>query len=212
MTGSRTGIALGIPTLIFLFVMLWPMLRKKRAALYWTGGIGGLVIIGSAVLLQLQSIQKVATRFTYTKEIRWDLWADTWFAAKQVWPFGSGIGTIIPMLEAAERLEVVDQTRPVRAHNDWLEWILEAGVPGLVVLGIVAIVIGALIVRALRTMHRPDAPPGWRAHVVFACGVLTIEALHSIVDYPMRSMALAMLTALSVAFLMNPAASQHNRP
>lgn len=207
MTGSRTGIALLIIALVFLGAILWPFVHKRTYALYGLAGGLGIIAVGGA-LLQLQSIQKIVARFSLTKETRWDLWADTWYAIGQVWPFGSGIGTIVPMLEAAERLDVVDRTRPVRAHNDWLEWVLEAGLPGLVILGLIIIMLIVLVFRAIVASSRAGANPSRRAQTLFACGVLTIEALHAIVDYPLRSMSLAMLTATAVAFLLNPAASQ----
>ena len=212
MTGSRTGIALCLPMIVFLGLMVWPTLRNKITALWWLAGSLATVLAGSALLLQLQSVQKVVARFSLEKEARWDLWADTWYAIHQVWPFGSGIGTIVPMLEAAERLEVVDLTRPVRAHNDWLEWTLEGGLPGLVILGLILAVVGVIVVRAAIEVSRGDETPGRRSQVIFGCGVLLIEALHAIMDYPLRSMSLAALTAVAMAFLLRPTAVQRTRP
>lgn len=211
MTGSRTGIALCTIVLGFILVMLWPALRKRSTVLYSLAGSVGAFIVASGLLMQLQSVQKIVARFSLTREARWDLWADTWYSIGQVWPFGSGIGTIVPMLEAAERLDVVDSTRPVRAHNDWLEWILEAGLPGMIVLGLILLFIGYLIVRAVISIRRQNTNPARRAQVIFAIGFLVVEALHAVVDYPMRSMSLAALAAVAVAMLMDPAAPQQSR-
>jgi hypothetical protein len=212
MTGSRTGIALSVTGLLFLGVMLWPVLLKRTAILYWVTGSVGLLIVSGTILMPLQSVQKVVARFSIVHEARWDLWADTWYAIGQVWPYGSGIGTIVPMLEAAERLEVVDTSLPVRAHNDWLEWTLEAGAPGLVILGAIIIGLVFLAARALILMRRPDVQSPRRAQVIFSLGVLMTEGLHAIVDYPTRSMSLAAIIAVAVALLMEPAESQPNRP
>ncbi|WP_421850511.1 O-antigen ligase family protein [Novosphingobium sp.] len=211
MTGSRTGIAILLPTLVVLAAMFWPILRQGTHTLRWVGG--GIVGLGlaAALLAQLQAVQKVVDRFSIKTEARWDLWTDTWYAIGRVWPFGSGIGTIVPMLEAAERLDVVDTTRPVRAHNDWLEWTLEAGLPGLAVLGLILLVVGWLALRALISASRSGTAPARRAQVIFGCGVLLVEGLHACVDYPMRSMSLAILTAVAVAFLLEPAAPQQNK-
>lgn len=211
MTGSRAGIALSPLALLVVGLMIWPVLQHKKAALLWTGGIFGALVIGVAALMQLASVQKVAARFSLTKEARWDLWADTWYAIHQVWPFGSGIGTIIPMLEASERLDVVDTTRPVRAHNDWLEWTLEGGLPGLIILGLVLLLVVVVAARALIAVHRSGTAHGRRAQVLFGCGVLLIEGLHAIMDYPLRSMALAALTAVAFTFLLEPTAVQRNK-
>jgi len=211
MTGSRTGIALAAVMFSFIGLMLLPLLQNRKAVVYGLFGSGATAIVSAGLLLQLQSVQRIADRFSFAREARWDLWADTWHAATEVWPFGSGIGTIVPMLEAAERLEVVDPTRPVRAHNDWLEWTLEAGLPGLVALGLVTAVLGFLVFRAVMEASRGDVTSSRRAQIIFACGFLSIEALHAIVDYPMRSMSLAMLTAVAAAFLLAPAAAQQKQ-
>jgi len=211
LTGSRTGIALCLVMLVFLGAIVWPWLRKSPMALRWLGGSLGAIIVGSGQLLQLQSVQTIVARFSLTKEARWDLWADAMYASHQVWPFGSGIGTVVPMLEAAERLEVVDTTRPVRVHNDWLEWVLEGGLPGIVILGVILLIVAYLVVRALRTTHQSEAVAVRRAQVIFACGFLMIEALHAVVDYPMRCMSLATIAAVAVALLLEPAAAQRNR-
>ena len=211
MTGSRTGISLGAVMLLFLVAMLWPLLRRRSGGLRWAGGAFAALALAGVLALQLQSVQKVVDRFFFTKDARFDIWADTSYAIGQVWPFGSGIGTIVPMLVAAERLEVVDTRMPVRAHNDWLEWVLEGGAPGLAVLGAVILLVGYVAVRALITASRSDAAPNRRAQVIFACGLLVIVALHSIVDYPLRSMSIATLTALAVAFFLEPAALQRSR-
>lgn len=210
LTGSRTGISLGFLALIFLAAMLWPTLRNPKAAFRWLAAAVGISIAAGALLSQLQSVQKVIARFSFANEARWDLWEDTWHAIQQVWPYGSGIGTIVPMLEAAERLEVVDTTRPVRAHNDWLEWVLEGGLPGIIILTVIILVIGVLVVRALIATARSDASPVRRAQVIFACAILLIESFHGIVDYPTRAMSLAVLIAVAVGFLLDAAATQHS--
>jgi O-antigen ligase len=212
MTGSRTGIALSSIALAFALLMLWPVLRKRSAVLYGLTGSCGVLVLSGGLLMQLQSVRKVVARFSLVGEARWDIWADTWYAIGQVWPFGSGIGTIVPMLEAAERLDVVKTARPVRAHNDWLEWTLETGLPGMIVLGLTLMFVGYLIVRAIKSTQRSDATASRRAQVLFAIGFLLIEALHAIVDYPMRSMSLATLTAVAVAMLLDYAATQQGKP
>jgi O-antigen ligase len=211
MTGSRTGISILMPALLILAVMVWPVVKNRKRALRWIGGLSAAFVLTAVLLLQLPSVQKVIGRFYLTTDARWDLWADTWYSMGQVWPFGSGIGTIVPMLEAAERLDVVDPGRPVRAHNDWLEWSMETGLPGLVVLGLIIVVVGIVAARALAGANRSGLGPGRRAQVIFACGVMLITALHSIVDYPLRSMSLAALIAVAAAFLLEPAAAQQNR-
>ena len=104
-----------------------------------------------------------------------------------------------PVMMAMERLEVVDPTLPNRAHNDYLELAIGAGFPGLAVAAIVAAIIA---VAAFRRLRRPI--PNARAQTLFALGTLSVMALHSLVDYPMRSMALAALAAFATGLLFQP--------
>lgn len=211
MTGSRTGIALVAVILLILAAMLAPVLRIRARTIGWLAGVAVGLLAIAAALIQLPAVGKIVARFSLNHEARWDLWADTIYSIHRVWPFGSGVGTIVPMLEAAERLDTVDPSRPVRAHNDWLEWTLEGGLPGLIILGLVVLVIGVMLVRSLQAAHSPKRNPGYRAQVIFAGGVLVVIATHSIDDYPLRSMALAALAAVAVGFLLPPAALQRGQ-
>lgn len=203
LAGSRAGLLLLPVTLAFVLAMIWPVLRRQRRMSAPVVG-GALLTIAAAggLLATLQSVRKVLSRFVLTEDARASLWADTIYAAQQVWPTGGGIGSIIPLLEAAESLEVVDPSAPVRAHNDWLEWVLETGLPGLVVLAAIAAILGFAVFRAARAAFAPDAPASMRTQVLFACGTLMLLALHAVVDYPMRSMALASLAALAAGLLI----------
>jgi hypothetical protein len=47
--------------------------------------------------------------------------------------------------------------------------------------------------------------------VVFAIGLFMIVGLHSVLDYPLRSMSLSALAAVAAAFLTKPAALQQGK-
>ena len=134
-------------------------------------------------------------------EARPEIWHDTLFAIGQNWPWGSGVGTFVPVFIAAERLEVVDPSYPNRAHNDFLELALEAGLPGVLVLvALAGLLVWRLWVRLREQRSRDDQAQLW-----FAGAVLALVALHSIVDYPLRSMALAAAVGAVVGFILTAA-------
>ena len=198
LAGSRAGIALLPIALIFQYLILQPDARFNWAK-------AGLSVIGTAALSTAayfalrhnRAIEAIAGRFDFTGEFRPELWRDSFFALGQYWPAGSGQGTFVPVMMAVERLEVVDPTLPNRAHNDYLELLIGAGLPGALVLAAVSGLVLHAIWRALRW-----PPAGSRSQVLFAIGTLVIIALHSLVDYPLRSMALAALTATAVGLLI----------
>jgi O-antigen ligase len=204
MTGSRTGIALSGVTLALLLAMFWPALRKHLPSAPWLVASGAGLGAFAFALLQLGSVRRVLQHFSSANDSRWDLWLDGSYVLQQVWPIGAGIGTIAPLLEAAERLEVLAPELPNRVHNDWLEWAVETGAPGIAVLALALLVLGAMAVRALRRSAQPNGNAALRNQTIFACGVLLILALHSIVDYPLRTMSLAMLAALAAGLLTLP--------
>jgi O-antigen ligase len=142
---------------------------------------------------------RIAARFSERAgEARPEIWSDTLYAIGQYWPWGSGIGTFVPVFLAAERLEAVDPSYPNRAHNDFLELALEAGLPGIAVL----LVLSALLVWRMATRLRHVRSLEDRAQLGFAGAVLGLVAVHSIVDYPLRSMALAAVVGAACGLIL----------
>jgi len=210
MTGSRSGIALSGVTIAALLAIFWPAVRK-RARTARRLVVSSLVLAASAYgLLQLNSVQRVIGRFYAMQDARSDLWLDGSYVFHQVWPIGAGVGTIVPLLESAERVEVLGPGVPNRVHNDWLEWAIEGGAPGIAVLVVALLVLAIMAVRAFRRSTLPDVDPLFRSQIIFACGALLILALHSIVDYPLRTMSLAILAAVAASFLTLPASMRQS--
>lgn len=196
LTGSRTGIALILVGLGAVAAISPPRNMSVRT-LSLAGAVAVLTGLAALALLRgNRALGKVADRFAPGADFRAELWQDTQFAIGQYWPIGSGLGTFRPAFIAAERLEVVDATQPVRAHNDYLELALEGGLVGLALLAASAIVVLFMAMRAWRGRSDATAPL-----VCFSLAALSIVALHSIVDYPMRSMALACLAGCAVGLL-----------
>lgn len=201
-TGSRTSIAL-IP---LAFAACWiavrsPSMAQPRAMAILAGG--SVLLIGLVMILwQLPSLQWVTARFAASGDPRFDLWRDGLHAAGLYWPAGSGIGTFTHAILPVERIEAVDATVPNRAHNDYLELLVEAGATGIAALLAVGSLLAAL---AWRAWHGRTQD---RAQVIFGLAVLAILGLHSLVDYPLRSMALACLAGTGVGMLAPPPGSR----
>ncbi|WP_317974644.1 O-antigen ligase family protein [Novosphingobium pituita] len=225
LTGSRTGIALmPLPMLVSAAILLPTahgiILRAKRRIIIGLGA-AGLVLtgVGSLALARLPAIKAVFDRFNDLENTRAEIWTDTWHALGTVWPIGGGIGSFPVLFNAAERLEVVSPIQAGRAHNDWLEWALEAGLPGIFVLVLVLGLIGLLAWQAMRITavsprafmkrHRASRQGTGnslvaRAQTLFACGTLLVLGAHALDDFPVRAMALACLAAVAVGLLTPP--------
>jgi O-antigen ligase len=118
---------------------------------------------------------------------------------KQSWPWGSGLGTFVPVFQANENLDLVQAAWVNHAHNDLLEWLLETGLPGAILL---AAALASLIWRMLRLMRsRTVADP---APALAGFTILLLLSVHSLVDYPLRMRSLAAVAALAIAFILSP--------
>lgn len=210
LTGSRAGIALLLATLAGIAAWLArPLLASLTVRWLVALAAGGLAALGTiGWLLSAHPLaQRVLNRFAAGDEPRPELWTDTAYAIGQTWPVGGGLGSFVPLFVAAERLEVVDASHPNRAHNDFLELALEAGLPGLVLLAAVALALTWRLTRRLRA----DPPREERAQLVFAGATLALLAAHSIVDYPLRSMALATLAGFAAGVILGPVSPSGSR-
>ncbi len=204
LTASRFGIALIPLALLAEALLLAPLFRFKTAIAPGKLLAGGLVLAvllvsGGLALKQNAVLAGVIARFDFTGELRPELWRDSVYAIGQHFPFGSGMGNFVSTLLAAERLEVVRENMPNRAHNDFLELAVEGGIFGLLLLAAIA---GVLFRAAFRSLRGSDKEG--RGLYIFALASLLLLALHSLVDYPFRSMALASVAAACAGLILAP--------
>ncbi len=210
MTGSRAGTALvllvGAAVTLILSVSRTERrndISKKMLLLAVAASLFGCVAVFGA-LSQNTAIGRVEQRFSELGSERDALWQDSWFTLKQYWPVGFGIGGFQPAMLPAERLEVLDPQVPNRAHNDYLEMGIEAGILGYALLAAAAGVCMAIAWRSWRD------EPALRPHVVFGMSVLLLIGLHSIVDYPLRSMAIACLAGVAAGTMVRKTVSRRD--
>jgi O-antigen ligase len=205
LTNSRAGIALLPVALGASLVVLRPWLSfSPRAIGAWTAATAAAGAIAVVAAARNDALARVVARFGIGPDMRPDLWRDSLFTARQYFPFGTGMGDFVPAMLANERLGAVRELVPNRAHNEILELAVEAGAFGLIAWAVIA----AIVLNALRTtLRRVD--PGPKGLAIFAGSALLILTLHSLVDYPFRSMALAMLAGACAGLLLRaPSAVQ----
>lgn len=197
LTTSRTGLLLIPVALLFAAAMI----HGRPQAMHlprWTWAAALVALLGFALWVwRSPALARVLARFDFTGEYRIDIWRDTLFAIQRSWPLGTGLGTFTHAIFPAERLEAIGASLPNRAHNELLELALEGGLPALLCWGLIAVIVLAALRRALRDMSGSARLP-----VLFAAGTLTVTALHSLVDYPFRSMALAGLVGVAAGIVL----------
>ena len=210
LTQSRTGLAI-LPLAILFAAIVLQLVHGGAVAWRSIAKWGAMIVAGFTAIVVValyagpSRVANALVRFSARNDLRVELWQDGWFAAGQYGPFGSGIGTIQPVLIAAERLEVVDPSAPNRVHNDFLEYGVEAGVFGPLVATIL-VVIGVRMARVSLGQGSLQ-----RILVLFATFALLALAIHSIMDYPLRSMSLATLAGLAFG-LLSPSVKRQRGP
>jgi O-antigen ligase len=125
--------------------------------------------------------------------------------ARLYMPFGSGMGTFMPVYGLQERAtDALLDTYVNRAHNDLLELWLETGVAGPVLAATAVIWLAA---RSAHLWRRQT--PGAEIDISIARAATIVIALvgaHSLVDYPLRTGAIMAIVAFSCGLLVAPLA------
>ena len=155
--------------------------------------IGFVCVITTAivVLFRTSNAQALLIRFDNLKDSRPQIWEDTLYSIDRFFPVGSGFGTFNEVFELDESLENLLPTVAARAHNDYLEVGVEAGLFGW---ALVAAWFIWLVVATRRCWQVNRSFTGLGAPMA-----LLVISLQSIVDYPLRNLALMCLAGLLVS-------------
>ncbi|MAY64105.1 MAG: hypothetical protein CML29_18020 [Rhizobiales bacterium] len=170
--GSRAGILTGVSVLLVSFLLL-----------VWRTRTGGFVALGMIIVttiygygafarIEIDDIEAVLDRSDFA--------LTTLRALRENWVLGTGYGSFDLVYPHYERLDDVYPMFVNHAHNDFLEIALEGGLIGMI--GLAAYLVAVLL--RLRSIGRA---PLQLAAVLSVCVVL----VHSAVDYPLRTMAMA---------------------
>lgn len=200
-TGSRTAFALSLlATATAAFIALRGVPVPKWA---WLGGGLTLAAVVAAVMSS-ERVQRLVDRYeTVGEDQRWSMWTNSYNIIADYMPWGSGFGTFAAVYNKYEPIGEVTPTYANNAHNDYLELLIEAGLPGAILLGLIAILALAGVIRGVRS---PDSQIA--RHSLAAGGIILLFACHSVVDYPLRRTAMAMILFLAFGLLLR----QFSRP
>jgi hypothetical protein len=201
LSGSRAAIILGgLSIVATLAIMLRPEVAKlgRRRALGLVIGLGLMLLPLMLGLGMLAIFERFATR-DVAEDARWTLAAVTWRALWSYFPFGSGFGTFPSVYPLHERVVDLIPEFVNRAHDDLLEILLEGGLASLALLLGFVVWLCLSTRRALVGDMEVDGRQA-RAGVI----VMWLLLLHSLVDYPLRTIALGSVFALCAAFQFKP--------
>jgi O-antigen ligase len=115
---------------------------------------------------------------------------------KEYLPFGSGLGAFDPMFRIHEPFGLLKPTFFNHAHNDFLEVVIDAGIPGLSLLFVALCWWGWASIQSWR------AGAGSQTMLPkLGATMLLLIILASVVDYPARTPTIMAWTAIAAAWL-----------
>lgn len=196
---SRMGIALLAVAVPIALLLAIPRLSLRRV------GLVALILVGAGAALALAAkynpvVAQVIARFDTAGEGRFVFWPEVTFAIRTFLPWGSGLGTFDAVYRSIEPLASVTPYYVNHAHNEYLEIALEAGVPGIVFIGLGLVLFSGVAVYHLRRAQRGRGDPLSLA----ALTGIAILLLHSLVDYPLRTPALSALFGMLWGLCFDP--------
>lgn len=206
MARSRAGLGLTIIALLGAFALAFSERENT------SGRTPARLLVGAIVLAVMLAVQyalyRIMDRFAADPlaDARIALTRTTIAAAKAFMPFGSGMGTFVPVYAMFEKPQ--DALMDVfvnRAHNDIVELWLEAGAAAF---GFMAIFLFWLTIRCVK-LWRDSAPRTLQIDRLLARTATLVVALivaHSFVDYPLRTGAMMAILALACGLMTEPPA------
>jgi O-antigen ligase len=197
MAWSRAGIALGLFGLILsilCFDGVWT--RKSRLCVLLAIGLTGLIGLFLALPGVLGRFETAAV-----DDYRLDILDITLSAAKSFLPVGSGFATFQAIYAMHDRPDALLPAYVNHAHNDWAELWLEGGLPFALAAAGFLLWFTAASRADWGGVPRPGLDRSLRrAGAIAVCLML----LHSLVDYPLRTVSLLGLFAYCCALQVPP--------
>lgn len=193
LTNSRAAVVIGVLLLVAApLAMVATALRRKGQG---SRSIAALVVAAVVAAVGLYA----ATGWMKVDEIeefRWIMRQATVALANTHLPWGSGIGSFVPVFQQSLPDALLMRSYINAAHNDFAQTWLEAGLAGAAVALVAAIAAAVAMRRQLRT-HRGERSLVWAA----VLGMLAVLA-SSFADYPLRTPALLAVVALLAGVLV----------
>lgn len=206
-TGSRAGIFTGIIGLFLAFVLYRKPLqipsaagsaRQKINLVPFIIGFGTLLLATVTIIYSRAEAFRRLLTLDQGEELRWQIWEPISQMAMKYFPVGSGIGSFVQAYQIDEQDRLLGLTYVNRAHNDFLEIWLTAGVPGAILLALAALGLGRASYSAFK---RSTVSSRSVSYARLGAVVLFILSFASVVDYPLRTPSIACLAVIALIWL-----------
>jgi O-antigen ligase len=199
LNGSLAGYGLALPVIAASVLIVLPGRSRLRLGIV---AIAALLMIGAVAALEATAVgsSDIGAHAASATQSRAEIASTTNHAIADFMPFGSGLGSFRNVYSLYEQPQKVNDIYVVHTHNDYLETALELGIAGVALMLVFLAWWAAAVWRAWRSA---EAGPFARAAAIASAAVL----VHSLVDFPLRTAAIAACFALSLALLADSRAA-----
>ncbi|AQR76044.1 hypothetical protein BXU08_19480 [Sphingomonas sp. LM7] len=198
---SLAGWGLALPVLgasLLLFLSHRRKLPKWALGGAAIAAVGGVALVLTAPLGNNLTTDEARTSSTS----RYASFGRTLSATPEYLPTGSGIGTFVDVYRSREDPSQITRFYMNHAHSDLLEVLLETGLFGAALLLLFLI---WWTRRVFAIWHDAESDSFTKAATIVSATVMA----HSLVDYPLRTVAISAIFAMSIALMAEPRA--HSR-
>ena len=166
-----------------------------KRSIFWGGAAGASIAIAGAFALAVSQPGVLGAGSDQHGTSRAQIYPRAAQLMRDNLPFGTGLGNFARAYPAYEDAGHVTQTYANHAHSDLIEWLVELGLAGAVFLTLLLLwtvrQVGASL--DFSTRHARAAQAAFSA--------LLLIGLHSLIDYPVRTAAMATMVAALLALI-----------
>ncbi len=199
-SGSRSGVILGaVALLLGLITIAQPARHLLRRQPRWVfpAILSGVAVLAVAlVAISVLAGRAVAIDRIVTSEVGQDMRSrglpTVLGMVRDYLPFGSGLGGFDTLFRMHEPFGLLKPTYFNHAHNDWLEIVLDAGIPGLLLL------LSGVLWWGMASMR------AWRGDALMpkiGSTAVLLVMVASVFDYPARTPAIMAILTLGALWL-----------
>ena len=198
--GSAAGYILIVPSLAAAILLYQSRSTSLKSILLTYLKFGLPLALLMLILFYVPILDQLGiTNSDDTELSRIEVWKQSLSLVRDNYQFGSGLGSYEHIYRVYEDSSGVSKKYMNDAHNDYLQIVIEWGIIGAILL----ICVGILIIIEIVKQWTGPREEGYRIRRAASVALLMIMC-HSFVDYPLRTPALACVTAACLALLLMP--------
>lgn len=204
LNGSFAGYGLVLPVAVASLLVVIRVGRRGFSALI---GLSLVLMAGAVAVIATTDVgrDRFGAGAADSTSSRIEIWKPTLEITRDYLPLGTGLGSFRQVYAMHEDPDRVTSTYSIHAHNDYAQWAMETGLPGLLVL-ILFLVWWTRAV--LGIWGNADSGAFAKAASIASAAVL----VHSLVDFPLRTSAVAACFAFCLALLADRRSPQAANP